>query len=386
MQFKDIAGHNNIKQKLINTVKDNRVSHALLFLGPQGCGKLALAIAYAQYISCQNKQENDSCGTCISCQKYKKLIHPDLHFVYPVVRTPKFKKPVSDDFIKEWRSYLLQGNYHILDNWFDYLGTDNLQGSIFAQESQEIIRKLNLKTFEGEYKILIIWMAEKMNTVASNKLLKMIEEPPSKTLFVLVSESEEDILTTIRSRTQLIKLNRITDSEMIKSLQKEYPQADESMISDAVRISSGNYLNASSIIKNNLEGGGTEKSINFHTFSTLMRLCYSVKIPEIINWVEEISKIGREKQKLFLNYALRMMRENFIYNISPNTREEVNYLTNEERAFSEKFSAFIHKNNIFKIAEEFSLAQRHIERNAYNKLVFLDLALKITRLLKVKNK
>jgi len=383
MLLNNIYGHSVIKNNLVETVINNRISHALLLMGPQGCGKLMLAISFAQFINCLNKTENDACGKCNSCLKFNKLVHPDLHFVYPVVRTPKFSKPVSDDFLSDWRKFLLQSKFHSVDDWLDTIGADNLQGSIFAQESQEIIRKLNLKTFEAEYKTMIIWMPEKMNTVAANKLLKMIEEPPSKTLFLLVTENEEDILNTIRSRTQLIKLTKLSENELYEALKEPFPNMDHDIIMDAIKISNGNFLEAEQIITS-MQNTEAENP-NFKYFTQLMRSSYGVKIDELMVWTDAMATLGREKQKIFFQYALRMLRECFIYNLMPQNSDKINFMTKLEMAFAQKFAIFVHKNNISQLTDTFNLAHRHIERNAYNKLVFIDLALKTTQLLKLPN-
>lgn len=387
MLFKDISGNEKTKKKLIDTVKNNRISHALLFLGQEGCGKLSLAIAYAQYISCKNKTENDACGKCSSCNKYNKLIHPDLHFVFPVTRTPKYSKPVSDDFIKEWRQFVLSSKYHSYKNWMDTIGAENIQGNIYSQESQEIIKKLNLKTFEAEYKIMIIYMAEKMNISASNKLLKMIEEPPSKTLFILVTEDEGEILTTIRSRTQLIKISRLEVEDIKNELSANYPELSEEDIIDIARISNGNMVYAQKIAKEKQEQLSDNKSsenIYFTHFSNLMRFAFGVKILDIVRWLDEISKLGREKQKNFLEYCQRLMRENFILNITNTQSENLVFLANQELEFSKNFNKFINEKNISLITDELNEAQLHIERNAYDRIVFLDLALKLIKYLKIK--
>lgn len=380
MFFKDIAGQKKVKEKLLNTVKNKRISHAWLFAGPEGNGKLALAIAYAQYLSCRNKSETDSCGECISCKKYMKLIHPDLHFVYPVVRTKKTAKPVSDDFINQWRKFILDFPYHGFEKWLEITGVENQQAGIFTQESAEIIKKLNFKSYESEYKVMIIWIPERMNVTASNKLLKMIEEPPPKTVFILVSEDTEKIINTILSRTQLVKIPKISSESMFESIKEKHNFADEK-VKEIVRISNGNFLTADELIKNREEN---IESDNFIRFTKLMRLSYGVKVNELMEWTDDISGIGRENQKRFLEYSLRLTRENFILNISPENKNNIIYLTNKEEQFSEKFNIFINKNNIYDITKEFTQAYNHIERNGYNKLIFLDLALKIARLLKVK--
>lgn len=374
MQFKEVVGHHKIKGKLIHTIKGNRVSHAQLFLGSEGSGNLALAIAYAQYVSCENKQENDSCGVCPSCIKFQKLVHPDLHFVYPVSTSKTVKKdPVSDDYITLWREIIIENPYINQNKWYEIIDVENKQGIISKNESKEILKKLNLKTFESEYKIMIIWLPEKMNAAAASKLLKLIEEPPAKTLFLMVSENSEQILSTILSRTQLIKIPKIDDESMRNALCDRLGLSPEKA-GDIAHLANGNYFEAQNLISST-----EEDNDNFDQFTQFMRLSYQRKVIEIINWVDEISRIGREKQKSFLAYSLRLIRENFMLNIK---NKDLVYLTKKELEFSEKFSQFINQENISQIYEALNRAHSDIEMNAYNKIVFLDLALKIIKLIK----
>ncbi|MDY6800017.1 MAG: DNA polymerase III subunit [Bacteroidota bacterium] len=374
MQFKEVVGQSKIKEQLIYTVEENRISHAQLFLGPEGSGNLALAIAYAQYIACTNKQGNDSCGVCSSCQKFKKLIHPDLHFVFPVNTSKTIKKnPVSDDYISQWRTILIENPYINQNKWYEIIEIENKQGVISKNESYEILRKLNLKTFESEYKFMIIWLPEKMNTYAATKLLKFIEEPPEKTLFFLVSENSEQIIPTILSRTQLIKIPKI-DYDSVYSALCDRLGVNPDKALDIAHLANGNYFEAL-----NLVHAGDQDYENLERFKSLMRLAYSQKIVEIIDWVDEIARIGREKQKGFLTYSLRLLRENFMLNIK---RKEIVYLTQKEYIFSEKFSQFIHQENVSKLYEVFNMAYADIGMNAYNKIVFLDVALKIVKLIR----
>ena len=374
MQFKEVVGHQNIKEKLINTVKENRVSHAQLFLGAEGSGNLALAIAYAQYLSCENKQDNDSCGVCPSCLKYKKLVHPDLHFVYPVATSKSVKKdPVSDDYIESWRETIIENPYIIQNRWYEIIDVENKQGLINKNESYEILRKLNLKTFESEYKIMIIWLPEKMNAFAANKLLKLIEEPPTKTLFLLVAENSEQIIPTILSRTQLIKIPKIDHESMMQVLSDVYGLNPE-RAKDIAHLADGNYYKAQNYIN-----AADEDNINFELFTGLMRLSYQRKVIELIDWVDQVSALGREKQKEFLVYSIRLVRENFMLNIQ---NKEMVHLTNKEFEFSEKFSHFINQENVNQLYEALNRAHNDIEMNAYNKIVLLDLALKIIKLIK----
>ena len=374
MQFKDVVGHSKIKEQLVYTVNESRISHAQLFLGPEGSGNLALAIAYAQYIACTNKQGNDSCGVCSSCQKFQKLIHPDLHFVFPVATSKTIKKdPVSDDYISQWRTAVNENPYFNQNKWYEIIEIENKQGIISKNESYQILRKLNLKTFESEYKFMIIWLPEKMNTYAANKLLKFIEEPPEKTLFFLVSENSEQIIPTILSRTQLIKIPKI-DNDSLYSAICDRAGVSPEKAGDIVHLANGNYFEAL-----NLANTRDEDYEHFERFKNLMRLAYLRNIIDIIDWVDEVARIGREKQKGFLAYSLRLLRENFMLNIK---HKEIVYLTQKEHEFSENFSQFIHQENVGKLYEVFNRAHADIGMNAYNKIVFLDTALKIVKLIK----
>ncbi len=377
MLFNEIIGQEKVKEKLISTVKDGRISHAQIFLGNEGSGNLAIALAYAQYVSCSNRKEKDSCGQCPSCKKYQKLIHPDLHFVFPVVRNKNFKKPVSNDFLKEWREITIENPYFSAKNWHKKIDANNLKPTIYTSESNEIIKKLNLKTFEADYKVMIIWQIETMNVAGANKLLKILEEPPEKTLFLLISENSERILKTILSRTQLIKVPKIEKLDIEKKL-KETFDFEKEEIDDIIHLSNGNYQKALELIENK-----EDNKILLDLFTNLMRFSYSKKIIEITEWVNEIAKIGREKQKQFLDYALRLIRENFILNIAKEEKKLI-FLTKEEKNFSERFCTFININNVFAINKEFNLAHFHISSNANNKIVFLDLAIKLMNLLKIK--
>jgi len=371
MLFKDIIGQEIIKNKLRCSVSANRISHAQMFLGPEGSGNLALAIAYAQYICCDDKNEEEACNKCPSCLKYNKLIHPDLHFVFPVVKSTS-TKAISDNYLSEWRSAVLENPYLNLNSWLEKIGTENKQGSIFAEESSEIIRKINMKSYESEYKVMIIWMPEKMNVSAGNKLLKMIEEPPEKTLFFLVAEDSKMMLQTILSRCQLIKITAVESAEIEKAL--SLLQVPDNRVKEITRLANGNYFKALELIHTN-----DEDTYNFEQFVQFTRLCYQHKVIEIVQWVEGIAGIGRERQKIFLLYTLRMIRENFMLN---EKMTSIVYLTEEENSFSQKFSPFINNSNIFALAEEVSKAHYHIECNANPKILFLDLALKVVKLIK----
>jgi len=373
MQFKDIIGQEDTKSRFIQTVNADRVSHAQLIVGEKGVGKLAMAIAFAQYVSCQNKQANDSCGECPSCKKYQKLVHPDLHFVFPVVKGKGGSSPVSDTYIEQWRKQVLSNPYFDLNDWYAGLGVENAQGMIYSNESNEIIKKLNLKTYESDYKIMIIWLPEKMHASCANKLLKLIEEPPNKTIFFLVSEEPNRIIQTIRSRAQMMKIPRIEKDALSLALKSEYNLSDTEL-TNLVRLAEGSYRKARILIKNS-----DENVFNFDRFVSIMRICYARNVLDLMTWSEAISAIGRERQKSFLQYCLKMIRENFILNLK---QDEMIFLNGEEMNFSQRFSPFINEENVWQIADELTKAYNDIERNGNAKIIFLDLSLRWIKLLR----
>lgn len=384
MQFSEIIGQQEIKNRFIRTVAEQRIPHAQLLRGTEGVGKLALAIAYAQYICCENRGATDSCGTCPSCVKYKKLAHPDLHFVFPVIKPTGKTTVVCDDFIADFRAMILENPYFSVNEWYAKISGDAKQGMIYGNESQEIIRKLNLKTYESEYKVMIIWLPEKMNITCSNKLLKILEEPPAKTVFLLVSNQPDEIITTILSRTQHVNIPRLTDNDIVVSLlKKDDLEITQHDALNVARISNGSFLAALSIL-----GEDDENKLNFERFVMIMRLAWQVgnrkdhaSLKTLKKWSDEMAApgVGRERQKNFLSYAQRMTRENFILNLQ---QPDMNYLTSYETDFSRKFSPFINERNVEDIMKEFALAERHIEQNVNAKMVFFDLVFKVIMLLK----
>lgn len=384
MQFSQIIGQHDIKKRLKRTVTEQRIPHAQLLRGPEGVGKLGLAIAYAQYICCENRSEKDSCGVCPSCVKYKKLAHPDLHFVFPVIKPSNRTSVVCDDFIAEFRAQILKSPYFGLNDWYASISDDAKQGLIYSNESEEIIRKLSLKTYESEYKIMIIWLPEKMHATCANKLLKILEEPPEKTLFLLVSDEPDKIITTILSRTQHIHVPKLTDVEIVGTLLKDDElELNETDAVNIARIANGSYLGALAILNE-----GDENKVNFERFVMVMRLAWQVgnkkdhaSLKTLRKWADDMaaSTVGRERQKNFLSYAQHMTRENFIRNLQ---EKDLNYLTSFEADFSQRFSPFINERNVEDLMTEFALAERHIEQNVNAKMVFFDLVLKVIMLLK----
>lgn len=373
MFFRDIKGHNQVKKSLVGMADENRVSHAYMFSGPEGCGKLPMAIAFAQYLNCEAPVNGDSCGECHSCKKFSKLIHPDMHFVFPVVKKSGLEKPVSDDYLNEWREFVLMKKYFNLNQWFNHIEAEKKQGMIYTQESHEIIKKLGLKTFEGKFKVMIIWLPERMHVVASNKLLKMLEEPPPSTVFILVSDKPEEIISTITSRTQQIKIPPFSDEEITGMLVEEYG-LDVDKAHDFARLAKGNVVEVKEIVE-----GSEDIDFFFDNFVFLMRNAYKRDLAELIRWGDEMSRLTREKQKNFFEYCLRLVRENYISNLR---EDEIVYMTRREKDFSVKFAPFINDNNVHQMAEELSLAHSHISQNGNSRIIFMDLILKIIILIK----
>jgi len=375
MNFSQIPGQKDIIEKLLRSVHEERVSHAQIFAGNEGCGSLALALAYARYISCENRSEHDSCGTCKSCVKYEKMIHPDLHFVFPVIKGKKATDPVSDHYLEEWREFVKSSPYFTLNNWLDTIDVGNAQGMIFASEAAEIIKKLSLKTFESDFKIMIIWLPEKMHQATANKLLKMIEEPPEKTLFLLVSVEPDKVIPTIVSRCQMVKIPSFKAGDIEKYLVQRFGIAHEKA-SDIARVSTGSITRAVELCEYE------ESSLsNLDTFKRLMRFAWKRDIISLIDWSEEIATTGREAQKNFISFALRLLRENLMLTLGQ-MKNNLVFLAGEEEAFSGNFHPFIKQQNIYSLTDEFNTGYSHIEANGNAKIIFLDLALKVTRLIR----
>ncbi len=378
MLFSQIIGHEDIKAKLIQSVKENRVAHAQLFLGQEGTGKLALAIAYAQYINCTNRGEHDSCGVCPSCKKFNALAHPDLHFIFPTTTNKNVKKdPESDLFLAEWREYLEKcETYADLSSWYNALDVENKQGAINVRDAATIMRKLNLKAYEAEYKVAIIWMAEKLNVQAANKLLKVLEEPPEKTLFILISENQEELLTTIRSRTVLMKIPKLTLGEVQNALVNKFG-CDYNVARNAAVLANGNWILAQSYINDQ-----EDEKLYFQSFQKWMRYCFRFSASELIDFIaNDIKSLGREKQKEFLAYGLNFFHNALLMN---NGLSDNVLLPEDEKAFLKNFAPFISNNNIDLITELFEESINQIERNGNASLIFLDDSYKIFNYFKMK--
>ncbi|HML65437.1 MAG TPA: DNA polymerase III subunit delta' [Dysgonomonas sp.] len=374
MFFKDIVGQSEVKERLVTSARKGLIPHAQLFCGPEGVGKFPLALAYAQYLNCENPTDNDSCGKCASCVKYAHLTHPDLHFVFPIVKKAAKKKEVCDDYIADWREFVKQHNYYFnLTQWLDHIDAENSQGLIYAKESEEILRKLSLRIYEAKYKIMIIWLPEKMHESCANKLLKIIEEPTDNTIFLLVSDTPDNIITTIQSRCQRINVHGVAESDIVQALESEYNILPDDATTVA-HLSKGSYLKAVETISLN-----EEHKFFFNLFVQMMRASYARNIKEIKTIGNELAAIGRENQKSFLIYSQRMVREYFVSNLH---QPEITYLAQDEANFGIRFAPFINERNIVGFMDELALAERHIEQNVNAKMVFFDLCLKITMLIK----
>ena len=367
--FKDIIGQTAIVDRLRRSVDENKLAHALLISGPQGNGKLPIAIALANYLLCGGSG-NDACGACPACVKLSKYIHSDLHFVFPVKKKKggSDSAPVSDDYIAEWRDLLLKNPYFSYDDWLARLDVENQQPMIYERESSEILHKLSMQSREGGWKVVIIWLPEKMKEACSNKLLKIIEEPPHKTLFLLVSEEPDKIIATILSRTQRIDVPRISQTDIENALISRYGLAFDDAKAVAQQ-SAGNWEKAEEQLS-----VSEEKALYLDLFMQLMRVAYARNIRDMKAWSEQVAALGRERQKRLLDYCQRMIRENFIMNFK---NDEMLYMSQAERNFSVRFSPFVNENNIFGIVEELSEAQRHIEQNVNAKMVFFDMSLRM---------
>lgn len=370
MLFSEVVGQNTVKNKLIQSADKNRIAHAQLFLGPEGSGNLALALAYAQYLNCVNKTMSDSCGKCVSCIKYNKLIHPDLHFSYPIIAIDK--NTVSTDYIKEWRTAIAENPYLNYNQWLTYLEAENKQGNIPIAECHDIIKKLTFKSFEAAYKVLIMWLPEYLKETG-NVLLKIIEEPPPDTIFLLVAENYDDLIGTITSRMQLMKINRISDQDLNNILiSKNELSQDEA--SQLVFLSEGNYNKVLQLLAEN-------KNNNDEIFQKWMRACFANKGKELILLIDEISALGREKQKILLEYSINLFRECILINSGAS---QMVRLFGKELTFIQNFSSYVNIFNSSKIIEEFNKAHYHIERNANSRILFLDLSVKTGKMLRSK--
>jgi len=390
MKFSEVIGQREVQHRLLQMVDEDRLPHAIMLCGPSGIGKLALATAFGCYLLGRKPKAaqtvsmfGDDVDTVNASESpdapespmLQKLEHPDLHFTYPTIKLSSMgteHKPVSDDFAREWHELMMQGPYFSLDQWLVAIGAENQQAIITAGESDDLVRKLSLKSSQGGYKVSIIWMPERMNIECANKLLKLIEEPPSQTVFIMVCQEPDKLLETIRSRVQRIDVKKIADDDIREALVL-HRGIDEESARRISRLANGSWLKALDELQ-----VGTENEEFLDLFISLMRLAYQRKVRDLRKWSDTMGTFGREKQKRFLEFFLRMLRENFMYNFR---EEELCYMSQKEEQFAQNFSRFTNEANVLKLYDLANLAIRDIGQNANARIVFFDFALQIIVLL-----
>ncbi len=360
--FEQVIGQKEAQERLLKMVDEDRLPHAIMLCGPQGCGKMALAMGFAKRLLGDNAM-------------MAKWEHPDLHFTYPTIKLPSMSsdhKPVSDDFASEWHELIMAGPYFTMTEWLEQMGGENQQAIITAGESDDLLRKLSLKSSQGGYKVSLIWLPERMNIECANKILKLLEEPPSHTIFILVCQEPDRLLETIRSRVQRIDVKKIADEDIKQALMQKRGLTEE-VARRIARMANGSWLKALEMLN-----ADSENELFLDMFQTLMRLAYQRKVKDLKTWSERMASLGREKQKRFLEYFLRLIRENFMYNFH---QAELCYMTQREEDFAKNFARFINEANILPISELVNKAIRDIGQNANAKIVFFEMALQMIVLL-----
>ena len=367
MTFSEVIGQQEVEQRLVKMAEENHLPHAIMLCGPNGSGKFALATTFACYLLDDGKPSSKA--------MLEKLEHPDLHFTYPTIKLPSMSadhKPVSDDFAREWHELLMQGPYFTMEAWMEAMGGENQQAIITAGESDDLVKKLSLKSSQGGYKVSVIWLPERMNIECANKLLKLIEEPPMQTVFIMVCEEPDKLLETIRSRVQRIDVKRIAEADIQEALVSRRG-IDAEMAHRISRLANGSWLKALEELQ-----VGSENELFLDMYIMLMRLGYQRKIKDLRKWSEQMAGMGREKQKRWLTYFLRMTRENFMYNFQ---EQELVYMTQKEEDFAKNFARFVNEKNILQMNDLANLCIRDIGQNANAKIVFFDFALQMIVLL-----
>ena len=374
--FEQVIGQREVQERLMQMVSEGRLPHAIMLCGPMGAGKMALAVGFAKALL--SRTSNLQSQASNQRAMLDKLEHPDLHFTYPTIKLPSMgsdHKPVSDDFAREWHELIMAGPYFTMNEWLEQMGGENQQAIITAGESDDLIRKLSLKSSQGGYKVSLIWLPERMNIECANKILKLLEEPPAQTVFIMVCEEPEKLLETIRSRVQRIDVKKIADEDIFLALKNKRGLTDD-MAQRISRMANGSWLKALEMLSSD-----SENELFLDMFQTLMRLAYQRKVKDLKTWAERMGMLGREKQKRFLEYFLRLIRENFMYNFQ---QPDIIYMTQREEDFARNFARFINETNILPITDMANLAIRDIGQNANAKIVFFDMALQMIVLINQK--
>ena len=373
MYFNDIIGQHEAKAKLLSMFADNRIPHALMLTGPEGSGNLPAAFAFIQYVFCTNKKEKDSCGACPSCLKTSKLTHPDLHLVFPITKSKEIK--TSDDLLQEFRECFLENPYITLHDWFNNLNAENKQPLIPTEEASSILKKLSYTSYEGGYKVMLIWQPETMNADSANKLLKILEEPPEQTVFVVVCNHPDQLLTTIISRVQQLLFLKIDTEDITSGLINQF-DCQESNAKQAAFMCDGNYREAQLLVQQNDDEHGF-----LQLFRSFMMIALNFDAIKAVAWIDENARVGRERQKQFLQYGLEIFRDCLMHNFGS---ADLVRLNGDEKTFVTKFSKFINHRNYEKITTEFNSSFYYIERNANPKILFMDLIMKTNELINLK--
>ena len=373
MTFSDIIGQDEVKQHLMRLLVENKLPHAIMLCGPKGAGKLPLALAFAQTMLCQHPTEDGACGSCSDCRMTSLWAHPDLHFSFPVYKTKSTDHPVSDDYLQQWREQISRSPYFDTEDWLEDIKAENQQIVIYVQESDNLQKKLALKSSQGGRKVVVIWLPERMNEQTGNKLLKLIEEPPLGTHFLLVSQEPDLVLGTIQSRVQRINVPALPEEVISKALQERHAMSQEDA-TQLAHIAQGSYTKALKRMQYD-----SEQKQFFDLFVQLMRHSYARRVKEMHLWSLAVAELGRERQKRMLEYFQGQLRENYIYNFH---KPQMNFLGRDEENFSTRFAPFINERNVVGIMNELSDAQRDIAQNVNARMVFFDLALKMIVLLK----
>ncbi len=373
MKLSDIPAHDSVIRRLRDMADADRIPHALLLHGPSGIGKMAVARAFTQYIHCENRTGGDSCGVCPSCLQHQSFNHIDTHYVYPVVKNAKLKRAVSDDYAGEWRELLAESPWMDFDRWVELLGKENAQPLIYVDESAELIRKLHYTARKSQYKVVIMWLPEKMNSECANKLLKLVEEPFPDTKIVMVSDRPSEILPTIFSRTQRVEMRRLADEVIASQLEASFAVDPVDALSIA-HIADGNMVAAVKALK-----VSKTARVFLDLFISLMRLAYQRKVRDLRDWSAKVAELGRVQSCQFLDYCQRLVRENFIYNLNT---PSLNYMNRDEADFSSRFARFINERNVLAIVGELNRARTDIAGNGNAKIILFDLAIRIILLLK----